>query len=281
MCSSPVLSRSWSPLRHEYWFGPPNTQCQRYFRGSFTVKCATKVKSVEQVPLVGFTVTETATGGGPVVAAGEVGSVDGLAVGVGAVEVDPRAGPVGAVPPGALAKAPVPPGGAASCGPVLAAGPPPGTSCLGRRVTNRPASATTSARPAARANMRGLRCRGAGPATDDGATGAGSRGAGPVGSSGASSVSSTVAGSVGSSGATGVRLTTVNAPSATASSGWLHAVGAKPNWWYRSVVTNGIRLDPPSSSTSPTCSVGVPVAVSRSAARPTVRASRGSAADSN
>src|SRR6266511_1419408 len=91
MCSSPVLSRSWSPLRHEYWFGPPNTQCQRYFRGSFTVKCATKVKSVEQVPLVGFTVTETATGGGPVVAAGEVGSVDGLAVGVGAVEVEPRA----------------------------------------------------------------------------------------------------------------------------------------------------------------------------------------------
>src|SRR6266511_3436140 len=172
MCSSPVLSRSWSPLRHEYWFGPPNTQCQRYFRGSFTVKCATKVKSVEQVPLVGFTVTETATGGGPVVAAGEVGSVDGLAVGVGAVEVDPRAGPVGA----------------ASCGPVLAAGPPPGTSCLGRRVTNRPASATTSARPAARANMRGLRCRGAGPATDDGATGAGSRGADPVGSSGASPV---------------------------------------------------------------------------------------------
>src|SRR6266511_4586794 len=264
--------------------GPPNTQCQRYLLVPLTMKCATKVTSVEHVPLVGVAVSETTTGAMPVLAPADIGMAGAGAVDVVAVDGDLLgAGPVGALVAGTLVGTPV--AGPVTAGRVpVAADPPPDTTWLGWRVAYKPARTMTHASPAAMASRRIGRRRRPGPAPGVVAAGGAACGVRSAVASARSSVGGSPAATGGTpdpDGAPPVPAAAASAPSATASSGCFTAVGERPSRRCSSVVTSGIRLDPPSSSSSPTSSAGVPVAASRSAATSTVRASSRSAADSN
>src|SRR6266511_3413682 len=144
--------------------GPPNTQCQRYLLVPLTMKCATKVTSVEHVPLVGVAVSETTTGAMPVLAPADIGMAGAGAVDVVAVDGDLLgAGPVGALVAGTLVGTPV--AGPVTAGRVpVAADPPPDTTWLGWRVAYKPARTMTHASPAAMASRRIGRRRRPGPA---------------------------------------------------------------------------------------------------------------------
>src|SRR2546430_3883973 len=121
--------------------------------------------SVEQVPFVGFAVTETSTGASLVVGVGEVGvdATDGVTEGVLVVDgAAPRGGPIGAPVVGTLASAPMPEPVTAGRAPIRA-DPLPDAVSEDWRGAYQPAATSAPARPAPTAHNPPRPPRGAPP----------------------------------------------------------------------------------------------------------------------